>query len=72
MPDDKVLSCDCGYEVTSTDGPLSMPGREVPPAGRAMSFEAAVLWTTGSDGLIVEERSYFDTTGVAAQLGRTG
>lgn len=56
----------------TNDGPLSMPAGEVPPTGKAISFETAVLWTIGSDGLIVEERSYFDATGVAAQLGLTG
>jgi hypothetical protein len=31
-----------------------------------------VFWTINSDGLIAEERSYFDATGVAAQLELTG
>jgi steroid delta-isomerase-like uncharacterized protein len=56
----------------TNDGPLSTPAGEVPPTGKAISYETAVLWTIGSDGLIVEERSYFDATGVAAQLGLTG
>jgi steroid delta-isomerase-like uncharacterized protein len=56
----------------TNDGPLTMPGGDVPPTGKSMAFESAVLWTIDTDGLIVEERSYFDTTGVAAQLGLTG
>ena len=56
----------------TNDGPLAMPGGEMPATGRQMSYEAAVFWTLGSDGLITEERSYFDATGVAAQLGMTG
>ena len=56
----------------TNDGPLAMPGGEVPPTGKSMAFESAVLWTIDSDGLIAEERSYFDATGVAAQLGLTG
>ena len=56
----------------TNDGPLAMPAGDVPPTGKAMAYEAAVLWTIGSDGLIAEERSYFDATGVAAQLGLTG
>jgi len=56
----------------TNEGPLSMPAGAVPPTGKAISFESAVLWTIGSDGLIAEERSYFDATGVAAQLGLTG
>lgn len=53
------------------DGPLEMPGGEVPATGRPISFETATLWRIGPDGLITEERSYFDATGVAAQLGLT-
>lgn len=53
------------------DGPLEMPNGELPATGRAISFETAVFWLIGPDGLITEERSYFDATGVAAQLGIT-
>jgi steroid delta-isomerase-like uncharacterized protein len=53
-------------------GPLAMPGGDVPPTGRRIVFESAVFWTIDSDGLIAEERSYFDATGVAAKLGLTG
>jgi steroid delta-isomerase-like uncharacterized protein len=53
------------------EGPLAMPGGEVPATGRAISFETGVFWLIGRDGLIREERSYFDATGVAAQLGIT-
>jgi steroid delta-isomerase-like uncharacterized protein len=56
----------------TNDGPLAMPAGDVPPTGKAMAYEAAVLWTIDSDGLIAEERSYFDATGVAAQLGLIG
>ena len=53
------------------DGPLEMPNGELPATGRAVSFETGVFWLIGPDGLITEERSYFDATGVAAQLGIT-
>jgi len=53
------------------DGPLKMPNGELPATGRAISYEAGVFWLIGPDGLITEERSYFDATGVAAQLGIT-
>ena len=56
----------------TNDGPLSLAAGEVPPTGKAISYESAVLWTIDSYGLIAEERSYFDATGVAAQLGLTG
>lgn len=60
-----------GVEGTN-EGTLAMPGGDLPATGQKMSYEAAVLWTLGADGLIAEERSYFDATGVAAQLGITG
>ena len=53
------------------DGPLDLPGGEVPATGRTISYETGVFWQIGPDGLITEERSYFDATGVAAQLGIT-
>ncbi len=56
----------------TNDGPLAMPAGDLPATGKAITYEAAVLWTISSDGLIAEERSYFDATGVAAQLGLTG
>jgi steroid delta-isomerase-like uncharacterized protein len=54
------------------DGPLPLAAGEVPPTGKAISYECAVLWTVDAHGLIAEERSYFDATGVAAQLGLSG
>ena len=53
------------------EGPLEMPGGELPATGRAISYETGIFWLIGPDGLITEERSYFDATGVAAQLGMT-
>ena len=53
-------------------GPLATPAGNVPPTGKTITYEAAVLWTIDSDRLVAEERSYFDATGVAAQLGLTG
>lgn len=54
------------------EGPLAMPGGDVPPTGKPVAYDAAVLWTMDPDGLVAEERSYFDATGVAAQLGLIG
>ncbi|MBW3537855.1 MAG: nuclear transport factor 2 family protein, partial [Actinobacteria bacterium] len=56
----------------TNDGPLAMPAGDVPATGKAIAYEAAVFWKIDSDGLIAEERSYFDATGVAVQLGLTG
>jgi steroid delta-isomerase-like uncharacterized protein len=51
------------------DGPLAMPDGELPATGRPVSFETAVFWTLDMHGLIIEQRAYFDASGVAAQLG---
>ena len=56
----------------TNEGPLAMPAGELPPTGNTIAYEAAVFWTIDNDGLIAEERAYFDATGVAAQLGLTG
>ncbi|TDD29761.1 hypothetical protein E1218_03065 [Kribbella turkmenica] len=50
-------------------GPLEMPGGELPATAQAISFESGTFWRLAPDGLIIEERSYFDATGVAARLG---
>lgn len=55
----------------TNNGPLEMPDGELPATGRPITFETGVFWVVGPDGLISEERSYFDATGVAAQLGIT-
>ncbi|HZA40743.1 MAG TPA: nuclear transport factor 2 family protein [Actinomycetota bacterium] len=53
-------------------GTLPTPEGELPPTGNAVSLRIAVVETLDADGLIAEERAYFDATGLAAQLGMTG
>ena len=52
------------------DGPLEMPWCVIflPPDAR-FPYEVGVFWLIGPPGLITEERSYFDATGVAVQSG---
>lgn len=50
-------------------GSLEMAEGELPATGRTISFETGTFWMIGPDGQITEERSYFDATGVGAQLG---
>lgn len=53
-------------------GALSTPAGELPPTHNEIALRMAVVDTLDSDGLIAEERAYFDGTGFAAQLGMTG
>lgn len=60
-------------EVTGVNaGALSTPAGELPPTHNEIALSMAVVDTLDSDGLIVEERAYFDSTGFAARLGMTG
>jgi steroid delta-isomerase-like uncharacterized protein len=66
------VSCELAVQGTQ-DGPLAMPdGSELPASGNEVSFQTGVFWNVNKDGLITEERSYFDVTGVASQLGLLG
>jgi steroid delta-isomerase-like uncharacterized protein len=66
------ISCELAVNGTN-DGPLTMPdGSVLPASGNKVSFATGVFWNVGRDGLITEERSYFDVTGVASQLGLLG
>ncbi len=55
------------------DGPMPMPdGTIMDATGERISFESGVFWTLDDDGLVAEERGYFDATAVALQLGLVG
>ncbi len=64
------------YPVTvrmTHDGPMPLPdGTVIEPTGERVSFDTGVFWTLDDDGLVVEERGYFDATAVAMQLGIVG
>jgi steroid delta-isomerase-like uncharacterized protein len=63
------------FEVKVTgvnSGPLAMPEGELPPTGGAISFVMALVESLDEHGQIAEERSYFDATAFAGQLGMTG
>jgi len=54
------------------DGPMPMPdGSVIEPTGEQISFTSGVFWTL-DDGLVAEERGYFDATAIAMQLGLVG
>jgi len=63
------------WEVHATGtmlGPMPGPGGEIPPTGKAFATDMGIFWTLGADGLIAEERAYFDASGMVAQLGLSG
>lgn len=56
----------------TNDGPLAMPGGELPPTGREVTIELCEIFEVGDDGLILHDRSYFDVAGFLQQLGIGG
>ncbi len=50
-------------------GPLATPEGEVAPTGNKVSFKVAFIAKISPDGLIAEDRSYFDNLAFMKQLG---
>ncbi|MFI7482495.1 ester cyclase [Kocuria sp. M1R5S2] len=50
-------------------GPLALPTGEVPATGRQLEFPMAVFSRVDEQGLIVEERRYYDLATQQEQLG---
>ena len=50
-------------------GDLVGPQGTVPPTNKAMQFVGVGFWRFNSQGLIAEERRYYDTAGLMRQLG---
>jgi uncharacterized protein (TIGR02246 family) len=50
-------------------GPLATPDGEVAPTGMKVSLKVAFLAKISPDGLIAEDRSYFDNFAFMKQLG---
>ena len=59
------------FRMTGTNtGPLKTPtGEELPATRKRIDLTGAVFIRLNADGLIVEERRYYDTTSFARQLG---
>ncbi len=51
--------------------PLAGPQGEIPPTGRRVEYRVCSISRLNADGLIVEERDYFDSAGMMRQLGLT-
>ena len=64
-----------GWELQAAGtmtGPMPGPEGEIPATGKTFAVNMAVFWTLGAGDVIVEERAYFDSTGMLAQLGLLG
>ena len=53
-------------------GPLTLPSGEVPPTGRPLRFEMAFFDRFDDQGLVVDERRYYDIADQLEQLGLGG
>ena len=50
-------------------GPLASPGGDIPPTGKSINLNFAFIVKVNADGLIEEDRTYYDTTTLMRQLG---
>jgi len=64
---DTIIFEGIGYGTFS--GPLSMPEGDVPPTGKKVTLRVAFFAKIDADGLIAEDRTYFDNMDYAKQLG---
>ena len=59
-----VLICE-GVFLGTNDGPMG----NIPATGKKMDLRFSLIAIIDSDGLISEERSYYDNAGFLSQLG---
>ena len=50
-------------------GPLATPEGDIPPTGRTVEFKGAFFANLTPEGLIAEDRTYYDTVSFMNQLG---
>lgn len=68
MVSDLTVAAEMTLEGTHT-GPLNLPSGEVPPTGKPLRFDRAFFSRFDEDGLIVDERRYYDVANQLEQLG---
>ena len=64
---DTIICEGVGYGTFS--GPLSTPEGDAPPTGKKITMKMAFFGKINADGLIAEDRSYFDNLDYMKQLG---
>lgn len=50
-------------------GPLASPEGDIPPTGKSLEIKVAEIVRVNADGLIEEDRTYYDTMEFMSQLG---
>lgn len=50
-------------------GPLASPEGDIPPTGRSVQFRGAFFGKVTPEGLVAEDRTYYDTASFMNQLG---
>jgi steroid delta-isomerase-like uncharacterized protein len=74
MQESSVLATGDQFAVEVTGrgthkGPLEGPSGTIEPTNKPVNFRGAMFVRTNPDGLITEERRYFDMAGIMGQLG---
>jgi hypothetical protein len=55
----------------SFTGPLATPNEDIQPTGRKFEIKGAVFLKVNPEGLIIEDKTYYDQASWLAQLGLT-
>jgi len=58
-----------GVSQGTFTGPLASPEGDIPPTGKSAKVKFAFIARVNADGLIEEDRTYYDTTEFMKQLG---
>ena len=58
-----------GVSQGTFTGPLATPAGDIPPTGKSASLRLACILKVNADGLVEEDRTYFDNLDFMKQLG---
>jgi steroid delta-isomerase-like uncharacterized protein len=68
VADDNVVACEV-IETATMTGSLDLPGRSIAPTNRSYRLPLAAFFRIDSQGLITEQRTYWDTFSWSQQIG---
>jgi steroid delta-isomerase-like uncharacterized protein len=63
-----IVACQI-IETATFTGPMELPTGTVPPTNRAYTLPVASFFRLDAQGLLVEQRTYWDTANWAEQIG---